>query len=82
MNLLVSAGIPVRTNDRYAILHDKAIVVDARTVEVGSFNYTRSAAVRNSENVLVLQDVPDVAARYLAHWQSRWDGGRDWHLPY
>ncbi|MGP8847328.1 phospholipase D family protein, partial [Enterobacter hormaechei] len=51
-------------------------------VEAGSFNYTRSAASRNSENVLVINEVPEVAQTYLQHWQSRWDGGTDWHSSY
>ncbi|OON34710.1 phospholipase D family protein [Izhakiella australiensis] len=63
MNLLVSHGIPVRTNGQYAILHDKIIITDGRTVETGSFNYTRSAEKRNSENALVIRDMPELAAR-------------------
>lgn len=82
MNIVVNAGIPLRTNGHYAIMHDKVIIVDNHTVESGSFNMTRSAASRNSENVLVLSDVPDVAQTYLQHWQSRWDGGTDWHSSY
>jgi len=82
MNIVVNAGIPLRTNGRYAIMHDKVIIVDNHTVEAGSFNYTRSAASRNSENVLVIKDVPEVAQAYLQHWQSRWDGGTEWHSSY
>ena len=28
MNIVVNAGIPLRTNGRYAIMHDKVIIVD------------------------------------------------------
>lgn len=82
MNIVVNAGIPLRTNGRYAIMHDKVIIVDNHAVEAGSFNYTRSAASRNSENVLVINEVPEVAQTYLQHWQSRWDGGTEWHSSY
>ena len=82
MNIVVNAGIPLRTNGRYAIMHDKVMVVDNQTTEVGSFNWTRSAASRNSENVLVIRDMPELAQTYLPHWQSRWDGGADWHSSY
>lgn len=75
MNLLVEAGITVRTNARYAIHHDKFIVVDSAHVETGSFNYTDAAARRNSENALVIWDDPELAATYLSHWQSRFDAG-------
>ncbi|HBY5326640.1 TPA: phospholipase D family protein, partial [Klebsiella pneumoniae] len=27
-------------------------------------------------------DVPEVAQTYLQHWQSRWDGGTEWHSSY
>ncbi|HGT4223360.1 TPA: phospholipase D family protein, partial [Klebsiella michiganensis] len=43
---------------------------------------TRAAERVNSENVLVVWDVPVVAQRYLQHWQSRWNGGTDWHSSY
>jgi phosphatidylserine/phosphatidylglycerophosphate/cardiolipin synthase-like enzyme len=36
MNFVVNAGIPLRTNGRYTIMHDKVIIVDNHTVEVGS----------------------------------------------
>ncbi|WP_332091465.1 phospholipase D-like domain-containing protein [Klebsiella quasipneumoniae] len=82
MNLLVNAGIPVRTVSQYKIMHDKVIIADGRNVEVGSFNYTRAADRVNSENVLVVWDVPVVAQHYLRHWQSRWNGGTDWYSSY
>jgi phosphatidylserine/phosphatidylglycerophosphate/cardiolipin synthase-like enzyme len=82
MNLVVNAGIPLRTNGQYKIMHDKVIITDGQNVELGSFNYTRSAAESNSENALVVRDVPSLAQTYLAHWQSRWDGGTDWHSSY
>jgi phosphatidylserine/phosphatidylglycerophosphate/cardiolipin synthase-like enzyme len=75
VQLLVQAGVPVRLNGRYAIHHDKFIVVDGQIVQTGSFNYSRSAAERNSENVLVVRGNLVLARQYLQHWQSRWDGG-------
>ncbi|WP_413676710.1 phospholipase D family protein [Pantoea dispersa] len=82
LNVLANAGIPLRTNGQYKIMHDKVIVTDGQNVETGSFNYTRSAAESNSENVLVVRGVPALAQTYLAHWQSQWDGGTDWHSAY
>lgn len=82
MNFVVNAGVQLRTNDRYKIQHDKVIVIDGRTVETGSFNYTASAAKANSENVLVAWDVPDIANDFLGHWQSRWDQGTNYRSSY
>jgi len=82
MNVVVNAGIPLRTNDQYKIMHDKVIITDGHNVELGSFNYSRSAAESNSENAVVVRGVPSLAQTYLAHWQSRWDGGTDWRSTY
>ncbi|MGP3122675.1 phospholipase D family protein [Serratia nevei] len=82
LNLLANAGVNVRTVNSYKILHDKVIVVDGVTTETGSFNFSRAAHRANSENVVVLRDMPEVAKQYLAHWQSRWAQGQDWQSTY
>ena len=74
---LVEAGIRVRTNSEYRIHHDKFIVVDARHVQTGSYNYA-SSANRNSENVLVVWNASALAAMYLAHWESRFSSGTEY----
>lgn len=68
LSALSSAGADVRVISAYPIHHDKVIVVDARTVQMGSFNYSDAAAHRNSENVLVHWANPDLAAVYLTHF--------------
>nr|WP_244109163.1 phospholipase D family protein [Burkholderia anthina] len=82
LNLLVNAGIPTRTIAAYAIHHDKYLVIDAEHVETGSFNYSASAASRNSENVIVVWNNPQLASRYLTHWQSRFDQGTPYRSSY
>jgi phosphatidylserine/phosphatidylglycerophosphate/cardiolipin synthase-like enzyme len=82
LNLLVNAGIPTRTISRYKIMHDKVLIVDNKTTETGSFNYSRAADRSNSENVIVIRDNPAVAKIYLSHWQSRWEQGQDWTSTY
>jgi len=70
---LANEGVPVRLNAYYAIMHNKFMVVDGRDLQTGSFNFTASAANKNAENVLVLRDVPELAARYDQEWQRLWD---------
>jgi phosphatidylserine/phosphatidylglycerophosphate/cardiolipin synthase-like enzyme len=82
LNLLVAAGIPTRTISRYAIHHDKYLVVDKATVQTGSFNYSKAAAKSNSENVVVIWNNPDLALSYLKHWQDRFDQGRNYKSAY
>lgn len=53
-------------------MHKKFIVVDGETVEEGSFNFTAGTESKNAENVAVLKECPDVAARYGAEWQRLW----------
>jgi len=60
-------GIPVRADYQYAIMHNKFIVVDGQTVELGSFNFTAAAEDKNAENVIVLHDSA-VAQRYSQEW--------------
>ena len=68
---LANMGVPVRVDYRYAIMHNKFIVADGQTVELGSFNYTAAAGDKNAENVLVLHDSA-VAQRYAQEWDRRW----------
>ncbi len=82
LGILVNAGIAVRSIDIYPIFHDKYMVIDRRTVQTGSFNYTYSAAHRNAENVLVVWNAPQLAARYLDDWQRNWALGQPVRLGY
>lgn len=79
---LANAGCRIRTISVYPIHHDKTIIVDARTVETGSFNFSTSAAIRNSENVLVNWNNPALAGVFLRHWNSRYAEGEDYRPAY
>ena len=68
---LSNQGVPVRIDYRYAIMHDKFILVDGETVETGSFNFTAAASEKNAENVLVLHD-PTAAQQYAREWERLW----------
>jgi phosphatidylserine/phosphatidylglycerophosphate/cardiolipin synthase-like enzyme len=78
---LANVGIPTRINHRYAIMHDKFMVVDGDRVETGSFNFTASAEAKNAENVLVLRD-PAVAQRYGKEWERLWEESEDMKVRY
>lgn len=76
---LATHGIAVRINRKYAIMHNKFLVVDGRIVQTGSFNYTKSAERRNAENVMVIRNNPHLAGKYLQNWQKLWDEGDEYH---
>ena len=65
-------GIAARINSRYAIMHDKFMIVDGGTLETGSFNFTRAAEFENAENVPVLRDSPSVVGGYERQWDKLW----------
>lgn len=81
MDAVTRHAIALRTNDRFHLHHDKVIIVDGHTVQTGSFNFAPSAETANSENVVVMREMPEVARQYLAHWQSRWDLGTPYPPP-
>lgn len=64
------AAIPTWIDDSVAIAHNKVIVIDRHLVIGGSYNYTASAERKNAENVTFLESA-ELAALYLANWESR-----------
>lgn len=64
VRFLANQGFNVRLNSNYAIMHNKFIVVDNKTVETGSFNYSAAAVKKNAENVIVIWDNPNIANLY------------------
>ena len=59
-------------NDAFAIMHNKFMVFDGKTVQTGSFNYTSSAVNRNAENVIVIKDNKDVAKKFKQQFYKLW----------
>jgi len=82
LSALVNAGAAVRTISVFKIHHSKNLIVDSKSVEFGSFNFSKAAAQDNSENAQVCWNSPGVASVYLAHWQSRWAQGIDFRQAY
>ncbi len=71
---LLEHGIPVRLSKQYNLMHDKFMVIDGETVELGSFNYTYSAEYDNAENVMVVRNARGIASDYARQWQKIWSG--------
>jgi phosphatidylserine/phosphatidylglycerophosphate/cardiolipin synthase-like enzyme len=71
-HFLANSGVPVRIDSRYAIMHNKFLVIDGQTVETGSFNYTFAAARRNAENVLIVRYDKPLAQTYAREWNRLW----------
>ena len=65
---VVEHGLEVWIDGEHAIAHNKVMVIDGRTVVTGSFNFTRQAENENAENLLILRNHLDLAARYRANF--------------
>ena len=60
----------VLVDDHVAIAHNKVLVIDRATVINGSFNLTKSAQLRNAENLLFTSD-PKTAAEYANYFEAK-----------
>ena len=67
---LRQAGIEVLIDIVPGIAHNKVVILDRQKIVSGSFNFTTSADKRNTENVLIIDDV-QIAERYLQNWLYR-----------
>ena len=67
---LAATGIPVRTNRRHKIEHNKFAVFDNRRMVTGSYNWTTAATKYNSENCIFL---PHPAQEYSKRFEVLWN---------
>ena len=68
---LAEAGISVKIDHRPAIAHCKIIIIDGKTTLTGSYNWTDGAENRNSENLVIIENQPEVATVYQKNWDAR-----------
>ncbi len=68
---LFKAGVPIKMDEDRNHMHHKFMVVDSRSVITGSYNWTRSAAKYNHENILITQDIGAVRS-YLKEFDLLW----------
>lgn len=73
IGFLEKKGISVRVDKKYAIHHHKFMVIDGKTLETGSFNFTKSADQHNAENVIVLWNAGPPAQDFEKEWLRLWN---------
>ena len=66
---LMHKNIPVFLENHDRHLRDKFIVIDNSAVLTGSYSYTFDDPPRDSENLILISNAPDVAHRYDSIWQ-------------
>jgi phosphatidylserine/phosphatidylglycerophosphate/cardiolipin synthase-like enzyme len=67
---LNNVGIPVYIDDKHAIAHNKIMLIDSRVVITGSFNFTMAAETKNAENLLIIEDRPELTRPYMENFQQ------------
>jgi len=69
---LKDKGIVVRFGTQKGIMHDKYTIVDKKSLETGSFNYSEAATNSNHENQIYLDD-QDVVNQYSENFEEIWE---------
>jgi cardiolipin hydrolase len=69
---LARAGLPIRIDNTPNHMHHKFAIADQQAALTGSYNWTRSAALYNHENILVTQE-PAIVAAYTAQFDKLWE---------
>lgn len=77
LEILSSADIQIRIDDKVSIAHNEVIVIDHATTVTGSFNFTNAAQHKNAENALIVGDERSLAQTYEANFVKRWRVSRD-----
>jgi phosphatidylserine/phosphatidylglycerophosphate/cardiolipin synthase-like enzyme len=68
---MADMGIPTKVDGTRGHMHHKFCIIDEETVINGSYNWTRSAADRNYENILIDTN-PQVTKRFLGEFDKLW----------
>ena len=73
---LVKGGVQVRYGSQRGVMHNKFVIVDQKSIETGSFNYTNHAYKANQENQIYLVN-SSIVDRYLKRFEQSWSKGRE-----
>jgi phosphatidylserine/phosphatidylglycerophosphate/cardiolipin synthase-like enzyme len=69
---LAALGL-TKTDDSEALMHNKFVVVDNKTVWTGSTNFTENCLQKNNNNTIVIQS-PELAKDYSTEFDEMWNG--------
>jgi phosphatidylserine/phosphatidylglycerophosphate/cardiolipin synthase-like enzyme len=68
---LICRGLAFRTDSNPYLMHHKVIIIDARVVIFGSFNFSRNASEANDENLMIVEDA-GLARLFLEEFARVW----------
>lgn len=67
-DLFKQAGLDVFTDGNEGQMHHKTMIIDGRIVITGSYNFSRSAEIRNDENLVIIYN-EKIADFYMQEFQ-------------
>jgi cardiolipin hydrolase len=73
---LRAQGVPLKIGAAQGLMHNKFTILDGQSLELGSFNYTRSASTSHAENQLYIGD-PMVVEKFRIEFEKLWAEGLD-----
>jgi phosphatidylserine/phosphatidylglycerophosphate/cardiolipin synthase-like enzyme len=69
-DFLAHAGIPTYIDSAHAIAHNKIMIIDRGTLITGSFNFTKAAEEKNTENLLIMKGNKQLVDRYIQNFNE------------
>jgi len=69
---LANKGLNIRVDRTEKHMHHKFAIIDGKILLTGSYNWTRSAASYNEENILITDDPQSIRA-YQAEFNKLWE---------
>jgi len=70
-------GVNIRLDDANLTTHTKLVVIDSKTVLLGSTNWNYYSMEKNCETNVVFVNLPEIGVPFEAHFQTLWISGRD-----
>lgn len=67
-----TSGILVKIEKTSGLSHNKIMIIDEKTIVTGSYNFSKGAYKRNSENLLILSDEA-LSKQYLENFENLWE---------
>jgi phosphatidylserine/phosphatidylglycerophosphate/cardiolipin synthase-like enzyme len=75
--VLQQRGVDVRFDDPGLTTHTKLVVIDGKTVMLGSTNWNYYSLEKNYETDIAFVNLPEIAAPFETFFQTLWASGRD-----
>lgn len=72
-----NAGVPVKIDRTQSHMHHKFYIIDKESMLTGSYNWARSAAEQNQENIIVSDDAK-MAKYFVREFDRLWENLADY----